>query len=206
MAGRPKKNMNTIEKKSEAVTAEKVVSNEPIVKEVYVERVEEKPVLKQKVTQIPLSYVVPVRSAVEGTLVYVSRKTGYKIEWENYGALEYMSYEDLVAMRNGAKAFFINNWIFIEDSEDFDMDTIYKALQVDKYYKDVLIVDDIDDILKLPVDEFERRISHLSKGVQEAIVTRAKRAIMENDPVMDSIRKRGIIEQTFNVELIPKDF
>lgn len=155
--------------------------------------------------KIPLDYVIPVKSGVQGGLVYVSRKNGYEIVWDSYGDIEYLPYEEIVSMRNAHKRFFIDNWVFFEDTDDYTAEEIYKALMVDKYYKAILEIENIDELLMLDVTNLEKRIKNVPSGVKEAIVTRAKQLIVENNSIMDSISKREVIERVFDVELIPKE-
>ena len=158
-----------------------------------------------KAIKIPLDYIIPVKSGVQGGLTYVSRKNGYEIAWDSYGDIEYLPYEELVSMRNAHKRFFIDNWVFFEDTDDYAAEEIYKALMVDKYYKAILEIDNIDEMLRLDVANLEKRIKNVPSGVKEAIITRAKQLMVENDSIMDSISKREVIERVFDVELTPKD-
>ncbi len=165
----------------------------------------EKSKLTQKIIKIPLEYTIPVRSGVEGKLVWKSKKNGYSIRWDNYGCVEYLTYQDIVAMRNGNKLFFVNNYIYFEDTEDYTAEEIYKSLQVDKYYKEIFDEEMLDNILNLSVDELKKRLVELPNNVKSVIATKAKVAIEENNPVMDSIAKRDIIEEVCDVQLIIKD-
>lgn len=155
--------------------------------------------------KIPLTYDIPCRSGVQGGLVYVSRKNGYEVYWDSYGAIEYLTFDELVAMRNGHVRFFKDNWIFFEDAEDFTAEEIYKSLGVDKYYTSILEIDDIDELLSLDPDSLMSKIKNVPNGVKDSIVTRAKQLMIEDSDIMDSNKKVKVIEDTFNVELIPKD-
>lgn len=155
--------------------------------------------------KIPLTYDIPCRSGVQGGLVYVSRKNGYEVYWDSYGAIEYLTFDELVAMRNGHVRFFKDNWIFFEDAEDFTAEEIYKALGVDKYYTSILEINDIDELLSLDPDSLVSKIKNVPNGVKDSIVTRAKQLMIEDSDIMDSNKKVKVIEDTFNVELIPKD-
>lgn len=155
--------------------------------------------------KIPLDYVIPVKSGVQGGLIYVSRKNGYEIIWDEYGAIEYIQFEELVAMRNSNKRFFVDNWVFFEDADDYTAEEIYRALMVDKYYSNILDIENIDDLLSLQTEQLENRLTNIPNGVKDTIVTRAKQMMIEKDPIMDSVSKREMIEKVFNVELIPRD-
>lgn len=155
--------------------------------------------------KISLDYIIPVRSGVQGGLTYISRKNGYEITWDEYGAIEYLPYEELVAMRNGHKRFFIDNWVFIEDTDKYTAEDIYKALQVDRYYKNIFDID-IDSVLSLECDSLKNKLSDLTNGMKDTIATRAKQLIIDKSPIMDSTAKRELIESILDVELIPKEY
>lgn len=166
----------------------------------------ETPKLKQTAKKkIPLSYDIACRSGVQGGLIYVSKKNGYETYWESYGAIEYLTFEELVAMRNGSSAFFKENWIFFEDAEDYTAEEIYYALGVDKYYKSILEMPNIDEVLSLPPVQLEKKIKNASTGIKRAMVSRAKQLLDEGSDIMDSNKKVQLIERVFDVELIPKD-
>lgn len=158
-----------------------------------------------KAIKIPLDYIIPVKSGVQGGLTYVSRKSGYEVVWDSFGMIEYLPYEELVAMRNSNKRFYVDNWIYFEDTDDYTADDIYKSLLVDKYYKNILDLENIDDLLSLECEKLKLKLENASNGLKDTVVTRAKQLMMENDPIMDSISKRETIEKMFGVELIPKD-
>lgn len=147
---------------------------------------------------IPLNYIIPVKSGVQGGLVYVSRKNGYELHWDKYGSIEYMEYSELVAMKNGHKRFFEDNWIFFEDTEDFTAEDIYRALLVDKYYKFIINLDNIDDVFSYSVDDIETKIPNMSTGLKQTIASRAKELIDEGNPILDSMTKIKAFEKALN--------
>lgn len=163
-------------------------------------------VLKQEQKKkIPLSYDISCKSGVQGGLTYVSKKNGYEIYWDLYGATEYLTFEELVAMRNGSSRFFKDNWIFFEDTEDYTAEEIYKALGIDRFYKSILEIDNIDEVLLLDADSLKKKVEHVPTGVKDAIITRAKQLMIEESDIMDSKKKIKVLEDTFDIELIPKD-
>lgn len=176
-----------------------------VVKEVFVERVVEAPVLKQQKTKIPLDYVIGIRSGVQGTLGYISPKTHYSITINEYGGRDTLTYDDLVSMRNAHIRYFKENWLFIEDTEDFTAEEIYHALGVEGYYASILQMEDVDAVLSLPADSLQKKIENVSKGVKETLVSRARQLMLDGSDIMDSNKKIKVLEDTFGVELIPKD-
>lgn len=157
-------------------------------------------VQNSKKKSIPADYMIPVKSGVQGILVYLSKKTfGYTIEWNSYGEIEYIEYSELLSMRNTSKAFFENNWIFFEDTEDYTAQELYEILKVDKYYKNTVLGENLDDIFLMTADEIISNIAPLSKGIKETIALSARNKIDSGE--LDSIKRIEALEKALNVEL-----
>lgn len=153
-----------------------------------------------KKKSIPADYMIPVKSGVQGILVYLSKKTyGYTIEWNSYGDIEYIEYNELLSMRNTSKAFFENNWIFFEDTDDYTAQELYEILKVDKYYKNTVLGENLDEIFKMTSDEIIAAIAPLSKGIKETIALSARNKIDSGE--LDSIKRIEALEKALNVEL-----
>lgn len=153
-----------------------------------------------KKKSIPADYMIPVKSGVQGILVYLSKKTyGYTIEWNSYGDIEYIEYSELLSMRNTSKAFFENNWIFFEDTDDYTAKELYEILKVDKYYKNTVLGENLDEIFLMTTDEILSTIAPLSKGIKETIALSARNKIDSGE--LDSIKRIEALEKALNVEL-----
>lgn len=153
-----------------------------------------------KKKSIPADYMIPVKSGVQGILVYLSKKTyGYTIEWNSYGEIEYIEYSELLSMRNTSKTFFENNWIFFEDTDDYTAQELYEILKVDKYYRNTVLGENLDDIFLMTADEIISTIAPLSKGVKETIALSARNKIDSGE--LDSIKRIEALEKALNAEL-----
>ena len=149
--------------------------------------------------KIDSDYLVPVRSNVGGVLYYKSKRTGYEETWDETGTVIEMEFSELIAMRNNQKKFFENNWIVVEDTDDYTADEIYKALNVDKYYTSNGLYDNIDDIFGFSAKKIEEIVPTLSKAVRETIITKAYTMLAENDERLDSNRKREALEKALGI-------
>ena len=107
-----------------------------------------KPIVKTtKATRIPLDTMVTVVCNTIGGATYISKKAaGYIVEWEDFGSEEYMELGELVAMRNTDRRFFEDNWIILEDTDDYDAMQLYEFLKVAKYYTNVFTSRNIDEL------------------------------------------------------------
>ena len=149
--------------------------------------------------KIDSDYLVPVRSNVGGVLYYKSKRTGYEETWDETGTVIEMEFSELIAMRNNQKKFFENNWIVIEDTDDYTADEIYKALNVDKYYTSNGLYDNIDDIFSFSAKKIEEVVPTLSKPVRETIITKAYNMLAEKDERLDSNKKREALEKALGI-------
>lgn len=152
-----------------------------------------------KVNKIPLDINVPVKSNYQGRLNFESKKTmGYLIEWDSYGSTEYMELSELVGMRNSSRRFFEDNWITVEDTDEYSAGEIYQFLKVDKYYKNILTPDGIEKLFKKNPNEIIKAISSLSSGMKDVVKTKAK--IMYDDKTLDSNKVIDALETALDVK------
>lgn len=153
----------------------------------------------QNTTKIPLDTVVPVTSNFEGLLYYESKRNlGYTIEWDSYGLTEYMELSELISMRSSYRRFFEDNWIIIEDTEEYSSGEIYSFLKVDKYYQNVLTPDNIDELFKKEPNEVIKIVSTLSNGMKDIIKTKAK--VMYDNKKLDSNKMIEALETALNIK------
>ena len=189
---------NTIAKTSVTETENIAVAvNEPT--ENTIETVERKDYSKK--AKIPKDYDIPVKSNVQGKLTYTSKKTGYTEEWDEIGMVVFLEYDELVSMRNAHKKFYEDNWILIEDTDDYTAEEIYYALNVDKYYKNIAIFETLDDVFNLSVSDIEQIVPTLSAGYKRSIASRAMQLIVDNDERMDSTAKIKALEKALGINL-----
>lgn len=158
----------------------------------------DKPSKPNKV-KIEPDYLIPVKSNVGGVLYYKSKKTGYEETWDETGTVIEMEFSELISMRNSQKKFFINNWIVVEDTDDYTADEIYKALNVDKYYTSNGLYENIDDIFSFSAKKIEEVVPTLSKPIKETILAKAYTMLAEDDSRLDSNAKRKALEKALGV-------
>ena len=101
-------------------------------------------------------------------------------------------------MRNTARRFFEDNWIVLEDTEEFTSVQLYDFLRVTKYYENAFTPETIDTIFDMNDKEIIRVVSELSKGMKDTIATRAKKKIDAKE--LDSNKKIEALETALNVK------
>lgn len=167
--------------------------------------VESKPVTKSTTKtkiKIPLDTLIPCRSGVQGTLIYLSKRiTGYRIEWDEYDSIEYVELSELLSMRNTNKGFYVNNWLFFEDTDEYSATDIYNFLEVAKFYENTIVGEELDNIFTKSPEEITEIIKKLSNGVKSTIASKAR--LLIDSKQLDSGNKIEALEKALNVELKP---
>ena len=151
---------------------------------------EQKPAKKVlRVKDVDLKELVEVRSCVHGGLFYKS-KEGFIAEWSSFGDSVFMSVEELLKMRNQQVSFFEKNWIMITGDNSAD---IVNFLQIEKYYKDIPGVDDIDKIFDYSPKKIISEISKLPASMKETIARRAY-YLIQDKKIHDTLKIEAIEE------------
>lgn len=141
--------------------------------------------------------IVTVRNGFQGSLVYVSKKTGERFVWDGFGDEQDMEIGELRNARNSSKSFFINNWFM------FDEPWIVDYLGLTQYYRFAVGVDDFDAIFDLPIDEMIGTVSAMSDGQKRSVAYRARIKIRDGE--IDSNKKISALEKCLNTSLIERD-
>lgn len=140
--------------------------------------------------------IVTVRNGFQGRLVYKSKRTQERFEWEGFGDEQDLELQELKNAKNSSKAFFSNNWFLIDDPE------VIKYLGVDQYYKYALNYDNFDSLFENSPDQIKDMVSKLSSGQKKSVAYRAKQLI--SDGVIDSIKVITALEDSLSIELIER--
>lgn len=156
------------------------------------EEKKEKPVVKD----IDVHEYVTVRNGFQGRLVYISRRTGERFVWSDFGDEQEMELLELKNAKNSSKKFFINNWFM------FDEEWIPKYLGVGQYYKYAIGIDNFDELFELSPDEIYNRISKLSNGQKRSVAYRARMLIADGG--IDSNRVIKALEKALETDLVEK--
>ena len=148
--------------------------------------------------EVDLNQYITVRNGFQGRLVYKSKRTGEKFEWDGFGAEQEMELMELKNAKNTSKRFFTDNW-FMFNAEDA---WVIDFLGVRQYYKNALSIDRFDDIFSKSVTELKKTIAALSPGQKKSVAYRA-RVLIKNGEI-DSLKTIGALEDALKVELIEK--
>lgn len=156
------------------------------------DKLEERPTVKE----IDVHEYVTVRNGFQGKLVYISKRTGERFVWSEFGDEQEMELLELKNAKNSSKKFFINNWFM------FDETWIPKYLGVEQYYRYAIGIDNFDNLFEMTPDEICEQISKLSKGQQRSIAYRARMLIADGG--IDSNRVIKALEKALGIDLVEK--
>lgn len=156
----------------------------------------EKPVARKKITPVDRNDLVEVRSCVYGELNYVSYSTGNRITWQTFDDPNWITVADLMEMRNSQRAFFEKNWVVLVGDNAKD---VMQYLQIERYYKTISTIEDIDEIFNYPVEDVPAIIEKLSDSTKETLARRAYALI--NSGELDSKKMINTLEDVLGYDL-----
>lgn len=143
----------------------------------------------------PEQYVT-VRNGFQGRLVYVSKHTGERFEWDEFGSEQEMELRELKNAKNSYKKFFENNWFM------FDEDWIVDYLGVQRFYRNAVRIEDFDEIFQKDAATISKIIGDMSDGQKKSVAYRARVLIAEG--AIDSNKAINALEESLGVELIER--
>lgn len=154
--------------------------------------------MKKRITlkDIDLNDLVEVKSCVYGTLEYISKKTGYRVRWSEFGQTEYMTVEELLVMRNSQRAFFEDQLIVLTGDNAAD---VINFLQLEKYYSHISDVEDVDKIFTTPPSKIPGVLKHFTDAAKENIARRAYDLIQQNE--LTDMQVIKVLEKSLGYQL-----
>ena len=144
----------------------------------------------------PEQYVT-VRNGFQGRLVYVSKHTGERFVWDQFGAEQEMELRELKNAKNTYNKFFENNWFM------FDEDWIVDYLGVQRFYRNAVRIEDFDEIFQKDAKTIYEIISDMSDGQKKSVAYRAR--VLIADGAIDSNKAITALEESLGVELVERD-
>lgn len=149
-----------------------------------------KPMVRE---QRDMNELVSVVCITNTPLVYESRnQIGYRVDWDGFLQENWIEYKELINMRNSQRAFFEQPWVICDWEVLVD-------LKVDHYYKNIIDLEDLDDVFKKSSEELEKTLKIAPVGIKKLIVDRAFELI--RDKKLDSLNTIETIEKTLNIDL-----
>lgn len=150
-------------------------------------------------SEIDPNQIIVVKNGFQGKLVYKSPRTSEKYRWELFGDEQEIELKELRNAKSSAKKFFINNWFMFDEEYSWVID----YLGLGQYYKNVLKLEEFDDLFSKPASEIEKIVSKLSDGQKQSVAYRARQLISENG--IDSNKAIAALEKSLGTTLILRE-
>lgn len=157
------------------------------------EKIESQEVKKKR--KINKDEVVTCKNITNGTLIYVSKKTGAEYLMEGYGTTELFDVGELITMKSSHSRILTEPWMVIEDDDVIDflgLRSVYDKISVP--------LDKIDNFFEKSVNQMKSALKVAPNGIKTLIASRAKTLMDEGK--LDSINKIRLIESTLNITLL----
>lgn len=184
--------MATRKKTVEAVETEEVV---------MAEAVETKPVRKKPMKAVEVAITptteIEVASNFAALLIYISKKTGEEIRWEQLGDTNMVLYSELETMRNTQRDFFNNNWIKLIG--EYGQPAL-KKLRLESAYENFVDLEELDEFLALPADEIKDRVAVLKQETKDILAFKVKEMIDNGE--IESIKVIRAFEAAVGYKLL----
>lgn len=151
---------------------------------------------KTKVRKLDDKTVVTVISNFPGFLYYRDPRTQDEFEFAEYGDEHEVTLQQLKTMKAQHRRFFEDKWITFAEHEAED---IIKYLKVEKYFKDGVAQDDLEDIFEKSVEEIADIIDTATANEKSLILTKAREKYESGELVNTHIIK--LIEDKLQVDI-----
>lgn len=165
-----------------------------------------KPSVKKRVIKFKDDMIVNVKSNVTGSLLYINPKSGLKISWGELGEVQPMEIAELRVIKNSAIKFYQNQWIIFdsvdavdEDGNELPVAELYKYLNIENFYKDLIDPDNFDQILQWSESQILDKVSKMTSGAKENLLVKLNEMIISGK--LDSLRSIKSFEKALNCEL-----
>ena len=137
---------------------------------------------------------IPCRSVTYGKLICVGPKSKLNYEWENYGDITEVEYQDLRALQSAHSGFLIKPLFVIEDEElvnqwSNSLKTVY----------DRVASLDVDSLFKMTPSQFKKHLESFPASYRQTIVEVANKMILTGE--LDSLAKIKAIDEVCGTDL-----
>lgn len=151
---------------------------------------------KKEVRQFNQTDPILCRSVTAGWLG-LSGKSGQYYVFENFGDECEIEYQDLFALKSRHSNYIYAPHFVIEDEELLENPRWADVAQF--YDEEVYTLEDVDNVLNLPVANFKSALKQLPKGLAKTL--QVKVATKIEDGTFDSLQKIKIIDEVFGTDL-----
>lgn len=138
--------------------------------------------------------LVTCRSLTYGELLLTGTKSKLLYSWANYGDTTEVEFQDLQALKSTRSSYLFKPRFVIEDEELVEQ----WSKDLGDMYKTIVEVD-VEDLFKLPLNQFKSKLKKAPKGVQQAVKNIAGEKILNGS--LDSLAKIKAIDDILGTDL-----
>lgn len=138
--------------------------------------------------------LITCRSITYGELLLSGTKSKLLYSWANYGDTTEVEFQDLQALKSTHSSYLYRPRFIIEDEELVEQ----WSKDFGEMYKNIVDVD-VDDLFKLPLNQFKAKLKKAPKGVQQAVKNIAGEKIVNG--TLDSLAKIKAIDEILGTDL-----
>ncbi|GCD10436.1 hypothetical protein [Clostridium tagluense] len=182
-------------KTDESIIEETVPTTETTVVEKKVAVKKVKKTVKEALIKPDNTELINCTSSVLGQLVYVSKKTGVTVIWDNLGDEEFLEFGELITMKSSQSRFLSEPWIMVDDERAIE----YLGLK--NLYSKLANFDELEDFFGLPLDEMQSKLAQFPTGIRKLFGEKA-REMIEAETLFDT-RVINLLEKELHIELKP---
>ena len=136
---------------------------------------------------------IPVRSCINGRVIYKSKKTGVTYKWLEKGSYEILTIDELLNMESQSQKFLHSPWLMVDDED------IIEAFNLQELYDLVAKVDDIDSFINMSLGEQKQIYNKLPKSLQKQVYNHICNKVDSGE--IDSRAKIRELEELVQMEL-----
>lgn len=147
--------------------------------------------------------LIKVKNGVFGRLIFVSRRNGNTIRWDTQGDIQYVTFSELLEIRNQSIGFYKDQMLIVlgiaeQDECKATVEDIYNALGVREFYKNFIDITDFHTVCGWDISEIPERIAMLSPAVKQNLIVAINQFI--KDGTLDSRKKIRAFATALNCE------
>ena len=136
---------------------------------------------------------IPVRSCINGRVIYKSKKTGVTYKWLEKGTYEILTIDELLNMESQSQNFLHSPWLMVDDEE------VIEAFNLQELYDLVAKVEDIDSFITISLGEQKQIYNKLPKTLQNQVYNHIYNKVETGE--IDSKSKIRELEELVQMEL-----
>lgn len=136
---------------------------------------------------------IPVRSCINGRVIYKSKKTGVTYKWLEKGTYEILTIDEVLNMESQSQKFLHSPWLMVDDEE------VIEAFNLQELYDLVAKVEDIDSFITISLGEQKQIYNKLPKTLQNQVYNHIYNKVETGE--IDSKSKIRELEELVQMEL-----